>query len=118
MTALRANAENAITQFVTVGGLSPTNGAAKSVASLISVTNAHIQLPAIYEIGSIAQRMQANTALVGTPATPKTVTQGGGNLMSVASAQYGDASRWTDIAAANNITDPFLSGNNKLTIPA
>ncbi len=118
VTALIANSEGAITSFVTLGGLVPVSGPAKAVAGLISVTNAHMQLMPLYEIRSVATRMQLNTALIGAPTSNASITQGGGNLMAVAATHYGDASQWPKIAAANNITDPFLTGNNTLKLPA
>jgi nucleoid-associated protein YgaU len=46
------------------------------------------------------------------------VTTAGGNLFSIAGQQYGDATAWTGIAKANNLTDPFVQGTQTLNIPA
>lgn len=47
-----------------------------------------------------------------------TVTVTGGTLFSLAAQYYGDATMWTVIAAANNLSDPWLYGLITLTIPA
>lgn len=41
----------------------------------------------------------------------------GGNLFEIAATQLGDALQWINIARANNLTDPILSGQNQLVIP-
>jgi nucleoid-associated protein YgaU len=45
------------------------------------------------------------------------VTVAGGNLFDVANRTLGDATKWDVIAAANFITDPWLSGLTTLVIP-
>lgn len=47
----------------------------------------------------------------------KKLTVGAGNMLQIASSQYGDAMGWTAIAQANNMNDPFLSGIQSLIIP-
>jgi hypothetical protein len=99
-------------------GVLPGLPASTTVFTALARANAAVQLPELYELQSITARMQVNLPLVSTPTSAKTITVGGGDLYTIASQQYGDASRWTDIAAANNITDPMLTGINTLTIPA
>jgi hypothetical protein len=41
----------------------------------------------------------------------------GGNLFEIAAAQLGSALQWINIARANNLTDPMLSGTNQIVIP-
>ncbi len=45
------------------------------------------------------------------------ITVAGGNLFAIAAQQYGDATAWLQIARANGLSDPFLSGLVTLTIP-
>lgn len=116
--SLITNSENAINEAVTFGGVIPGNPIAQSVGTYMTQLNTITQLPAIYDIQSVGQRMQGNLALSQSAATPKTVTVAGGNLYDIAAAQYGDGTQWTKIAAANNLTDPALTGINTLTIPA
>lgn len=41
----------------------------------------------------------------------------GGNLFEIAANQLGSALQWINIARANNLTDPMLSGQNEIIIP-
>ena len=41
----------------------------------------------------------------------------GGNLFEIAATKLGNALQWINIAQANNLTDPILSGQNKIIIP-
>jgi nucleoid-associated protein YgaU len=50
-------------------------------------------------------------------AAGSTITVGGGNLFAMAAQAYGDATLWTRIAAANGLTDPWVSGIVTLSIP-
>jgi hypothetical protein len=45
------------------------------------------------------------------------ITTIGGNRFAIAAARLGSALQWINIARANNLTDPMLSGRNELTIP-
>jgi hypothetical protein len=47
---------------------------------------------------------------------PKVVVIGG-NLFEIAAAQLGSALQWINIARANHLIDPMLSGQNQITIP-
>lgn len=47
----------------------------------------------------------------------KQITVSGGNLFTVAAAQYGDALLWAQIAQANGLIDPQISGTITLTLP-
>ena len=41
----------------------------------------------------------------------------GGNLFEIAALQLGDALQWINLARANNLRDPMLSGRQELMIP-
>jgi hypothetical protein len=47
----------------------------------------------------------------------QTIIAIGGNLFEIAAAQLGDALQWINIARANNLIDPMLSGQNQIIIP-
>jgi hypothetical protein len=47
----------------------------------------------------------------------RTIVTIGGNLFEIAAAQLGSALQWINIAQANKLTDPMLSGQNELIIP-
>jgi hypothetical protein len=46
-----------------------------------------------------------------------TITVTGGNLFQIAAAHLGDSLQWINIARANAISDPMLSGINQIIIP-
>lgn len=104
--------------LATGSGVIPGLPAPTVIYNALAQANAAVQLPELYELRSICARMRVNLPLVSTPTTPKTITVGGGDLYTIASQQYGDATRWTDIASANGLTDPVLTGINTLIIPA
>lgn len=109
-----ATAENTV---ATVAGVVPGMPAPTNVYNALSKMNSALQLPELYELRSICGRMQTNLPLVATPTSAKTITIGGGDLYTIAAQHYGDASRWTEIAAANKLTDPVLTGINTIVIP-
>jgi hypothetical protein len=45
------------------------------------------------------------------------ITTFGGNLFEIAAAHLGSALQWINIARANNLSDPILSGQTQLKIP-
>jgi hypothetical protein len=48
----------------------------------------------------------------------QTIITIGGNLFEIAATQLGDALQWINIAQTNNLTDPMLSGQNRIVIPS
>ncbi len=46
-----------------------------------------------------------------------TITTIGGNLFAIAALELGSALQWINIARANNLIDPMLSGQIQLVIP-
>jgi hypothetical protein len=47
----------------------------------------------------------------------QTIITIGGNLFEIAAVQFDSALQWINIARANNLTDPMLSGTVQLVIP-
>jgi hypothetical protein len=47
----------------------------------------------------------------------QTIITIGGNLFEIAATQLGSALQWINIAKANNLIDPMLSGQNRVVIP-
>lgn len=99
-------------------GVLPGLPASTTIFTALARVNSAVQLPELYELRSICARMQVNLPLVSVPTSARAITVGGGDLFTIASQQYGDASRWVDIAKANGLTDPMLTGIHTLTIPA
>lgn len=110
--------EDAASQITTLGGLVPGNPISKTVSNLLSQADQSTRIPALYSLQNVLSRLNKNVNSGQTADGVRTVTQSGGSLYQVASDQYGDASLWSSIASANDLTDPQLSGINTLTIPA
>jgi len=100
----------------TFGGVLPGVSGAQSALSLSSQAVNLTQLNSLYQLGSVIGRMSANLGAISS--SQNTVTTAGGNLFGIAEQQYGDATAWTGIAKANNLTDPFVQGVKTLSIPA
>jgi hypothetical protein len=47
----------------------------------------------------------------------QTITTIGGNLFEIAAVRLGNALQWINIARANDLTNPMLSGQNEIVIP-
>lgn len=110
--------ESAASQITTLGGLVPGNPISTTVSNLLSQADQSTRIPALYSLQNVLGRLNKNVNSGQTADGVRTVTLSGGNLYQVASDQYGDASLWSSIASANDLTDPQLSGINTLTIPA
>jgi hypothetical protein len=106
---------NTVTNVTTLGGILPNNPISQQATNLLGQVNAMQQLPVLYNLRAVTGRMVGNLGTVGSGV--KTLSLAGGNLFSVAAQEYGDATAWTGIAQANNLTDPQLAGVNTLTIP-
>jgi len=114
--AILTQATNGVIRNVTtLGGIAPNNPIAQQVANLTQQINATTNSAKLLNLDRTLGRMSTNIGTIN--GGQKTVTQAGGNLFSVASTQYGSAAKWEPIAKANGLTDPMLTGVNKLTIP-
>ena len=110
--------ELAASQITTLGGLVPGNPISKTVSNLLNQADQTTRIPALYSLQNVLGRLNKNVSSGQTADGVRTVTQSGGNLYQLASDQYGDATLWSSIASANDLTDPQLSGINTLTIPS
>lgn len=110
--------ESSAASITTLGGLIPGNPISKTVSNLLSQADSVTRLPALYQLSNVLYRLDKNVRSGQTADGVKTVTQSGGNLLQLASAQYGDASLWTSIASANALTDPQITGIQTLVIPS
>lgn len=107
---------NTVANVSTLGGILPNNPIAQQAAKLTSQVTAMTQLPQLYNLQSALGRMGGNLGTIGRGTN--SVTQAGGNLYDMAAKAYGDATAWTTLAKANNLSDPQLSGINTVAIPA
>jgi len=116
VSVLISSTSNVLANVSTVGGLIPGNPLSTQVAKFTGMVTGVNSLPAMYQLQSVLGRM--NTNLNTVSASGQSVTVAGGDLFSMASKAYGNASAWASIASANNLTDPVLSGVNTLTVPS
>lgn len=112
---LMESAVNTAQNISTVGGVLPSTPIAQNVNGLASQVSSFQTQSQMASLGGVVGRIAQNTVSVGT--NTSTLTTGGGNLLSIAAQQYGDATSWTAIAKANGITDPQIVGIQTLTIP-
>lgn len=101
-----------------LGGVSTFGGVAPGVFSAASLAGQVANMTgmnSLLQLSSTVGRMSANLGAVSS--SPVQVTTAGGNLFAIAQQKYGDASAWTGIAKANNLTDPFVQGVQTLSIP-
>lgn len=112
---LLASAINTSQNVSTVGGLLPNTPLSQSVAKLSTQVTAFHSQPALFSLQNVMGRMSANLGSVS--GNSRTVTVAGGNLFDIAAAQYGDATSWTAIAKANNLSDPVLTGVHSVIVP-
>lgn len=112
---LLASAINTGQNVSTLGGILPNSSLSRSVANMSEQVVSFERQPALLSLQSVTGRMVGN--LSGPSGNSRSITVAGGNLFDIASQQYGDATSWTAIAKANGLTDPVISGVQKLTVP-
>ncbi len=113
---LIASVGNTIQTVTTIGGVLPNNPIAQQTSRLLGQVNAMQRAPSLINLRNVLGRVGINLGAINSG--PQTVTVAGGNLYSVAAKEYGDATAWTGIARANNMTDPQVTGVKTLIIPA
>lgn len=59
----------------------------------------------------------ADQGSIPSVATNRVISVVGGNLFAIAAQYLGDATKWYQIAQANNLSDPIIVGVQTLTIP-
>lgn len=97
------------------GGVLPGVPIAQNVSAIDAQVDAFQQMGLIAQMQGVCGRIAQNCTSVGT--NTQTVTVGGGNLMSMASSYYGDATAWDAIANANGMTDPQIQGIQQIVVP-
>jgi nucleoid-associated protein YgaU len=90
----------------------PAPASANALLAALSNTQ---QLITLLQLQGVLGRLMKNLGAVNS--SPNVVTTAGGNLYRIAQDHYGDPTLWTGIAAANDLTDPFVQGTESLTIP-
>ncbi len=113
--SLQAAKDSITASKSTIGKVTGLLGVASASSDLLSAVGSAGSFTQLFNLDKTLGRMQKNISIpyVGG----KTQTVGGGNLYAIAQQNYGDANQWTNIAAANNLKDPKLTGINTLNIP-
>ena len=114
-TALISASDAAIALEPGFGGVLVGSDAMTMAASLVATESLMNQESLALSLAGCLGVLSSNLNSAGS--SPNTLAVAGGNLYAIASAQYGDPTLWTIIAAANGLTDPQISGPTVLTIP-
>jgi hypothetical protein len=116
VTVLIEQVTNAIGTPTTFGGVTAGILPQSSANALTASVANTFELFTLMQLQAVLGRLATNLGQVGASAS--TVTTAGGNLFALAQNEYGDATDWAAIAAANGLVDPFIQGVDTLTIPA
>lgn len=78
------------------------------------------ELSNLYVLQGILIEMQKNILLIEQGYTGETISANNVSLYTLAAKYYGDATKWTTIANANNLTDPQIPSGltQRLIIPS
>jgi hypothetical protein len=106
-----------VNDITTLGGLVPGNPVAKAANNVLRQSAALTQLAPLYQMQSVLERIQKNVLAGPLANGTSSLTTSNTTLQRVAADSYGDQSRWTEIAAANNIHDPMLGEIQTIKIP-
>jgi len=66
------------------------------------------ELYELYTLNYVLDQMSTNLLLISQGSTGQIINVTNANLFALAAQYYGDATRWTTIAQANNLDDPFI----------
>ncbi|MCK8648891.1 hypothetical protein M1M06_07515 [Ralstonia insidiosa] len=114
---LIAQTNNTLLNVTTLGGILPNNPISTQVSKITQQIVAAQNLPTLVQLDRVVGRIQGNIGSIYSSA--KQVTVAGGNLMKMATQEYGDAMAWTGLAKANPQLggDPQITGIQTVTIP-
>jgi hypothetical protein len=115
VTSAMGTVDNVLASVGVPAGVLPSIPVLQNVGVFSSIVNATTLQIQYSQIGALLGRMQTNLGQINS--SGRIITVGGGNLFDIASKEYGDPSAWTQIAQANNLSDPTLTGVNTLIIP-
>jgi hypothetical protein len=115
VTSMISQTDSVLGSVTSVAGVLPGLPIASAVGSFQAQLTAATQQPMLLQAKALIGRMTTNLGQVNS--SVRTTTVGGGNLFDVASKEYGDPTAWTQIAQANNLTDPTISGISTLVVP-
>jgi hypothetical protein len=99
-----------------VGGVIAGGDPASMASGFLAQLSAATEIGPLYDAQARLGRMAINLNAIGSAGQTATIV--GSDLYSLATQAYGDINGWTDIARANGLTDPVLTGTNTLRIPS
>lgn len=117
VNATIAQANSAISDITTLGGLIPGNPVSKAATNVLRQVEAYTQLPGLYQMQAVLGRLQKNVLAGPLANGTASIVTSNTSLQRLAADAYGDQSKWTGIASANNITDPKVTGIQEIKIP-
>lgn len=115
VTSQIGTVDNILASVGVPAGVLPSIPVLQNVGVFSSIVNATTLQVQYTQIGALLGRMQTNLGQINS--SGRVITVGGGNLFDIASKEYGDPNAWTQIASANNLSDPTLAGVTTLIIP-
>jgi nucleoid-associated protein YgaU len=107
--------DSVLNSVATVGGILPGVPIAQNIFKLESQVNGVARMTGLLQLNGYMGRMSINLGQINS--SVRTITVGGGNLYDLAAKEYGNAMGWVNIAKANNLTDPTITGISTLVIP-
>ncbi|MDE1139978.1 MAG: hypothetical protein PW999_10045 [Paraburkholderia tropica] len=115
VSALIASTDTTLASVGVPAGILPSVSIASNVTIFTAQLTACNTQTSLLQLSGLLGRMTTNLGQINS--SGRTITVGGGNLFDIAAKEYGDASAWTQIAQANNLSDPTLAGVSTLIIP-
>jgi hypothetical protein len=106
-----------VSDITTLGGLIPGNPVSNAANNLLRQATSMTQLAPLYQMQGVLGRLQKNVLSGPLANGTVSVTTGNTSLQRLSADQYGDQSQWTRVAAANNITDPQITGIQTVKFP-
>lgn len=115
--SLISSAESTVKSIANSASLVVGTPVATMVSKFTSQATAAISLPSLNSLNNILSTTTMNLGALATQGTSTTLQVAGTTLQQIAAQQYGDATLWPVLAAANSLTDPVISGVQTLIIP-
>lgn len=115
VTALIGDTESVLNSVGAVGGITAGLRGADLAANLLTQVSAMSDNANLYEADALYGRMSKNLQAIGSSGSHVIVA--GYDLFQMAKTAYGDATEWSTIAQANNLSDPIGTGISEIVIP-
>ncbi len=116
VSTLMSAVGNTIQNVTTLGGILPNSLIGQQASRLLGQVTAMNQAPELVSLRNVLGRLHTNVSSINGGAS--SITTAGGSLYDIAAKAYGDATAWTGLARANNLTDPAIQGVQTIQIPA